>query len=286
MAGAFAGFGYALTNAGTNIAVAAFVAPRHLTLALSIKTAGVPIQVAVGSALVPALGERFGWRPVVFSVAVLACVVLVVVLLALPGPVDRVVGSETVGGDLPRNFWLFPAASFFLLVGSQPFQSWLIPFLKEGVGVSLTRAGLVSAAGAVVGVVGMLLLALRADRLGLRARFIGLLAFISAFATVGVWSGLYLGPWIVLVAAMAVNVLQLGAIGTLHAAVVVAAPDTVGRATGVTMTGYYLGALAAPLLFGWVVDVSGSFTVAWGICAGALLVAAAAFLRADSIRGS
>ena len=56
---------------------------------------------------------------------------------------------------------------------------------------------------------------------------------------------------------------QLAAIGTMHACVVDKAPFSVSRATGITMTGYYLGALASPALFGFVVDWTGTFAYSW-----------------------
>ena len=57
--------------------------------------------------------------------------------------------------------------------------------------------------------------------------------------------------------------MQLAAIGTLHAAVVDKAPHNVARATGSMMTGYYLGALASPAAFGWLVDATGTFAYSW-----------------------
>ena len=50
---------------------------------------------------------------------------------------------------------------------------------------------------------------------------------------------------------------QLSAIGTMHATIVDRAPGAVARATGWTMTGYYLGALVSPTAFGVVADVTG-----------------------------
>lgn len=49
-----AGAGYALSAAGTNVAVAAVVPESGRARALSLKTAGVPMQFAVGSLLAPA----------------------------------------------------------------------------------------------------------------------------------------------------------------------------------------------------------------------------------------
>ena len=78
------GLGYALTNAATNLAVAAVVPLRHRALALTVKTAGVPFQVALGSVLVPFLADHVGWRPVIAGVAVLGAATAVVAATMLP----------------------------------------------------------------------------------------------------------------------------------------------------------------------------------------------------------
>ena len=70
---------------------------------------------------------------------------------------------------------------------------------------------------------------------------------------------------------------QLAAIGLLHALVVDMAPNAVGRASGVTMTGYYLGALVAPTQFGWLSDRSGSYAWPWLVCTLSASCAAAVF---------
>ena len=56
---------------------------------------------------------------------------------------------------------------------------------------------------------------------------------------------------------------QLATIGTMHATVVDHAAGSVARATGVTMTGYYIGALASPAAFGALADVTGTFAWSW-----------------------
>ena len=72
-----------------------------------------------------------------------------------------------------------------------------------------------------------------------------------------------LGMSFVIVGAIIGVSTQLSAIGTMHACIVDKAPFSVSKATGITMTGYYLGALASPPLFGFVVDWTGSFAYSW-----------------------
>jgi MFS family permease len=45
-------------------------------------------------------------------------------------------------------------------------------------------------------------------------------------------------------------------------------PRLAGSATGYTLVGTYVGSIAGPPLFGWVVDITGLFDSGWYLCAG------------------
>ena len=89
------------------------------------------------------------------------------------------------------------------------------------------------------------------------------LLFSSSIAVLLVSLGPALGIELVIIGAIVGVSTQLSAIGTMHACIVDKAPLSVSRATGITMTGYYLGALASPPLFGFVVDWTESFAYSW-----------------------
>ena len=76
---------------------------------------------------------------------------------------------------------------------------------------------------------------------------------------------------------------QLSAIGTMHATIVDRAPGAVARATGWTMTGYYLGALVSPTAFGVVADATDTFTWSWIGTIVLLLLAVPAWLAAGRV---
>ena len=69
----------------------------------------------------------------------------------------------------------------------------------------------------------------------------------------------------------------------MQAAFVDRAGPAVGRATAVTMTGYYLGAVAAPTTFGAIVDTVGSYSWAWFVGCVLLVGAALAYRLAGRI---
>lgn len=269
-----AGFGYALCITGTNVAVAAAVPVTHRARALTVKTAGIPAQVAIGSLLGPSLGERFGWRAVMAGVAVVAAVVALLASATLPrgGAVERAADR----GPLPPGFVRFPIACFLLIAGTQPLFSWVVPYLRDAAGLSLTAAGRLAAVGSALGVVVMIAVASRSDRLGPGRRVPTIVVLCGACAVGGVLLAAGTTAGVVVGAAGFVGgaVCQLAAIGLLHASIVDVAPDAVGRGSGVAMTGYYLGALVAPWLFGFLVDRSGGFVTPWLVCAVSSVAAA------------
>ncbi len=269
-----AGAGYAWANAGTNDALARAVAPRHRTISLSVKTAGVPTMAALAAALGAPAAARWSWTVVWLAVAVVATAVAAAVWLVLdddgrsvPGPTRREPGSPA-GVNL-RSFHWFSLASFLFIGGSQPIFSWIVPYLQDRLDASAGLAGALASAAAAVGVVAMIANGRMADRIGADRR-IGRLLFLVLASTAGmlaILSGpaIGVGPGLAVVAVglIVATAVQLATIGTMHAALVDRAGPVVAQATGVTMTGYYLGALLSPVGFGWLVDVTGRYWPSW-----------------------
>lgn len=277
----FAGAGYALANAGTNMAVAASIAPARHGIAMAVRTAGVPAVGALQSLLAVGAAATYGWRPVV---AVLIPIVVVAAVLSfwlLPAarsagdPAAAVVEATDLVGDgpgtprrirLPPGFGWYPVAAFLLIAGTQPLYSWTVPFLDEVGGVPLATAGALASIGSGVSVVAMIVLAGRADRIG--GDRVRPVVMLTAAATVGVgllWLGILAGPVSMTAGLVLGSLTQLTAIGLMHAAIVATAPNLVGRASGTTMAGYYLGALLSAPLFGLSVDATGGYGLGWGV---------------------
>ena len=284
-AAVFAGFGYALANAATNEAVAASVPETRRTLALSAKTSGVPTIALISAVLVPWASDRWSWNLILMIAGTLAAFTALMSAAIIPDiRASRRRASRQVS-VLPRGFWWFAVSAFFLVGSSQPLFSWAVPYLDEGLGTSKPVAGAIAGAAAGLGAVCMSLTALRADYLG-RARrvplIVGLCSILTA-ANLVVMSGLTLGLVVATIGLLIGFVAQLAAIGIMHAAVVDRASHAVARATGVTMTGYYFGALVTPVSFGALVDWLGTYTWAWLVMALGSAAAAACFARANRV---
>jgi predicted MFS family arabinose efflux permease len=208
------------------------------------------------------------------GVAVVAAAVALLASATLPrgGTVERAADR----GPLPSGFVRFPIACFLLIAGTQPLFSWVVPYLRDAAGLSLTAAGRLAAVGSALGVVVMIAVASRSDRLGPGNRVPTIVVLCGACAVGGVLlaAGTRAGVIVGAIGFVGGAVSQLAAIGLLHASIVDVAPDAVGRGSGVAMTGYYLGALVAPWLFGFLVDRSGGFVTPWLVCAGSCVAAA------------
>ncbi len=285
-----AGFGYALTNAGTNLAVAVAVPVRRHGVALATKTAGVPLLVAVSAPVAAAVGEAVGWRPVYLATVPLVLLAAAAAAWALPdarnaGP-DPLDSAPARG--LPRGFLWFPIAAFLLVSGSQPLYSWIVAYLHEAGGAPLPLAGVFTALGSIAGIAGMVVAALRSDRLVGTSRIPAVVVLcLAAAAGEGLLlAGLVLGIVPMVAGLLLATAAQLSAIGLMHAAVVAAVPHAVGRASGVTMAGYYVGALIGAPVFGAVVDVTGSYAPAWTVSLLLVLGGTAAFTRCRGIGGA
>ena len=284
-AAVFAGFGYALANAATNEAVAASVPETRRTLALAAKTSGVPIVALISAVLVPWASDRWSWNLILMIAGILAAASALISSVVIPdirAPRQR---TQPRGSILPHGFWWFAVSAFFLVGSSQPLFSWAVPYLDEGLGTSKPVAGAIAGAAAGLGAVCMSLTGLRADYLG-RTRRVPLIVALCSLLTVAnlvVMSGLTLGLAVATIGLFIGFIAQLAAIGIMHAAVVDRAAHAVARATGVTMTGYYMGALATPVSFGALVDWLDTYTWAWLAMALGSAAAAACFTRANQV---
>lgn len=284
VAAVIGGTAYALVNAGTNVAIARSVPQRRRTLAMSIKTAGVPLMAAIAAALGPVSANRWSWQHISAAIAVFAVVGGVGAALVLAD--DRPDRRDTQPSkQLPAGFVWFPIGAFLLIAGSQPLYSWVVPYLEQSLDASPGVAGGISSAASAAGVGVMVLNGLRTDRIGaeLRVRRIIVLLAINVVATAMVLAGDAIGIALVAVGTIVGISVQLSAIGTMHATIVDRAPGAVARATGWTMTGYYLGALFSPAAFGALADLTDTFAYSWAATIVLLLLAIPAWATAGKV---
>ncbi|MGC8472403.1 MAG: MFS transporter [Acidimicrobiales bacterium] len=166
------------------------------------------------------------------------------------------------------------------VAASNTLGSFVVPGAVHD-GVTPGLAGLLSAAGSVVGLAARVGVGWRADRAGLRGRraaeaHLRTVAMLIAVGALG-FGALAVGNVALLFPAVLVAYGGgWGYNGLFNLAVVRAYPETPARATGVTQVGTYVGGMVGPLGFGIVADHLG-FDVGWALCGGFAVVAVAAF---------
>ena len=278
-----AGFGYALVNVGTTVAAAGAAGARRRAVALAARTAGVPAVGALSSGAGPWVANRWGWEWVFAGLGAAAAVVGLIAAVVLPD--DNPGRSPRQRRRLPGGFVWFAVAAFLLVFGTQPMYSWSVPYLQESLGATPALAGLLVGMASAVGAGVMIVGGLGVDRAGPSRRITLAVTFSAATALSGVLilAGASAGVGVATLGVVGGISLQLLSIGTMQAAFVDRADGAVARATGVTMTGYYLGAVAAPTTFGAVVDATGTYSWAWVVGALLLVGAAGAFRMAGRI---
>ncbi|MDH3517917.1 MAG: MFS transporter [Acidimicrobiia bacterium] len=280
---AIAGAGYATAQPGGSKVVAAWFPARERGVAMGIRQTGLPLGGAIAAATLPWLADRHGVGSALLTAAGAAVGGgLVFFALYRPAPMPAETGYR-LGRQLTTLLAEFRIRTAMwagvATVGAQfALLSYLMLYLRDVHEIPLTRGAWMLFTAQMMGVVGRVALARWSDRLGssrltpvltaVVATAIGsmALAALPSAAPVGLlyvlagvmgfWAFGWYGPWVVYVAEIAE-----------------------GRAVGLTlalaMTANQLGLVAAPPLFGLIVDRAGNnYRPAWAVLSLMLAVAA------------
>jgi len=255
---AIAGLGVTIVQVGANVLLARAIPPRRRGLAFGAKQAAVPLASMLAGLALPLVGLTIGWQPAFLLAA--AAIPLVAWI------VPDAKGRPTRGGS--ANVRTVPRAGLLLLTcgtalasaGGNSTPAFLVPSLIDR-GFEPASAGLVLAAGSLVGIVTRVSGGWVSDRLGR-----GALLLVSGMIAVGVvgYLGLALGthPALLVVSTTLAIGGGWGWGGLVPLAISRISPDAPGRAMGIVQVGPMSGAVIGPLAFGALADLI-SFTAAW-----------------------
>lgn len=264
---------------GTKAVMMAWPRERRGT-PMGVRQMGVPLGAMLAALILPGIASRAGPHPIYFGFAVvlfasglLFCAVLPTHTPVVHNPTRPPVRLRSESGAV-----VVPALAGFLLAwGQYSILTYSIPLLHGRSGFSLTLAGVALALAQVGGGVGRILFGWISDRRGGRREHVLLVAAIGAAALACALSLLPRHPSFLVVAPLWLF-LGLTMVGW-NALILTWVAERVsvgnaGGAMGLTTSAILLGATVCSPVFGLIVEVSGTYRVAWLTLAALLGIAA------------
>lgn len=253
--------------------------------AAGLMSAGGGVGGTLGLVLVPVLAAALGWRLAYGLIVVPSLITLVLIALLIrhrresaAAPARRATQGSVRRVLAVRAMWPLNINVIFSYGGYFSFITFLPSFLVSGLGLSQGQAGVVTGLVTAGTIISWPLAGVLSDRLGRRrpvflfSQFVSLLALL-VFALLAPRMGLVA----VSVTAFMTGLLVGGLILPFVMVVDYVPPELAATAAGLTNGACFLGAMVLPIVLGRIVDVTGSFTVAFLVAAG---VQAAAFVAA------
>lgn len=264
-AAGLAGVALAAGNPVTNKLVAIHLAPGGRGLIMGGKQSGVQVGAFLTGALLAPLAVALGWR---YALGWSALIPLGGILLALAVvPPDTRAAPGTAperSGPLQRGVYWLAAYAFLMGSGVATINAYLPLYLVERADASQELAGAVVATIGLVGIFSRIAWGWASERMhgySLPLLLLGAGAVVAVLMVLAVESvGLWLAwPAAALFGASAVTWNSVGMLAVITTAGVAMA----GHASGVVTSGFYIGFVASPMLFGWLVDSIGGYSPAW-----------------------
>lgn len=255
----------AISNPATNQVVATAVPRGRQGVLLGAKQSGVQASAVIAGGLLPSGALLLGWRTVLIVVAVVSLTGVAFSLWVLPIQPRRPATqrpSRSHERQPPLVSWL---AGYAALMGASlaAIGTYLPLFGTQAVGFTVPEAGASAALIGLVGIPSRILWARHAERSGRTRRPLAAMSAIAAAATLAILVSPSL-PTLLWIGAAALG-LSAGSWMAVVTLTVVRDVDAAGsgRASGIVLTGFYLGMVTSPVAVGWTIDVTNGYTVAW-----------------------
>lgn len=293
-----AGLGYSFLNPASTKGVMGWFYRDERATAMGLKQTGVPAGGVVAALVAPSLVLLVGWRWALAGLGVMNLFFGFFFWALWREPAQETDSSEapapsSEGARPALQVWNLLTVSFgtaLLLVGQMTLLTYVPLFLKETLGLSAywaSQALAVTQAGGMTGRVGW---GVVSDRLfgGRRKIVLVLIGTLS----VGLTFGLSLLPPAaplpaVLPLIFLAGLCMVGYQGVSYALIgEIAGRARTGAALGIVITVNSLGTIVGTPLFGHLVDVTGSYSIAWRALSGTIflgILALTLFLREPNL---
>jgi predicted MFS family arabinose efflux permease len=268
LAAGFAGLALATGNPVTNKLVAVNLPAGTRGLVMGGKQAGVQVGAFLAGAVLAPLAVQVGWRAALGWVAVVPILALLAAVVIVPrrAPASSSAPEPDVPRSLPGGVRWLAVYAFLMGSGVAAVNAYLPLYLVERAGATQEMAGAVVATIGLVGIFSRLAWGWASERmptfslplLMLGGGAVVAIGLILAIDTVGLWVA---WPAAILFGATAVT---WNAVGNL-AVITESGSGLAGRASGLLTFGFYIGFVGSPMVFGLLVDATGSYALAWSL---------------------
>jgi ACS family hexuronate transporter-like MFS transporter len=283
------GLGHAWVTPSTGRATAYWFSAKARGTAMSIKQTGNPLGGILAATLLPPIAVVAGWRAaiVALGMATLVVVVLVIVFARERPTTASAVRAPAAAGlrEVLRQPALWAASLVAAAFSAAQFvtTTYVALYAKEVHMQDAVTAATFLAWALAGGAFGRIFWGVVSDRLcgGARGPVLALIGVIccaaaGAFALAG-------GPWptpLLVVVAVALGASAIGWNGVyLTVLAEIAGPSAIGTVTAVGLLVTNIGLVSGPPVFGWIVDLTGSYRWAWlAIAATSALAAVASWV--------
>jgi sugar phosphate permease len=273
------GNGFALPP--TTRAIVEWFPTRRRGVAMGIKQTGVALAGMICGLIVPPLGEAVGWRGTILVLGALTVLAgLISWALYRDRPDDATGPARAARPGLStvirnRSLLLLSGVTFLYAGVQLSLAGFMVLFLTEKVGMGIAEAGAMLALAQAGGIVGRIGWGVVSDVVfGGRRKIV--MAIFSVMAAVSSVVLAMTGPEtpriVLLVTLVVAGVSAIGwnGINMLFVAEI-AGRRASATAAGLNLTCSYLGIMVGPPIFGYLVDVTGSYTTAFFVGAAASL---------------
>ncbi|MGH3327146.1 MAG: MFS transporter [Streptomycetales bacterium] len=280
-----AGAAAAAGNPATNLVLADIPPPRGAIV--GIKQSGVQVGALIAGAALPPLAVGAGWRAAFLACAVVAALALPMTAWLPRHPRLRDPVPDEGREALPHAVQRLTAYAFCMGAGMATVTTYLALYGHERAGLAPGPAGLLLAvigASAVGARIGWSVLAerRRTTHEGIPGA-LAVMALLATTATVLVALAAAAGVWALWLAALVFGFSGAAWNGVAMLTVIhIAPPLDTARASGRVLAGFFTGLCGTPLVFGALVDATGTYLSGWTLTA--LMFAAAMAVAAGRPR--
>jgi ACS family hexuronate transporter-like MFS transporter len=288
---ALAGLGMGCLASSTTKAVLEWFPVKERATAMGLKQTAVNAGGIITAATLPTVALALSWHYGFLGIGLIAVIIGIVSFVLYKQPPQSVsldtLEAVTPSGVRPsglevfrsRDIWLLVMAGFCLVVSEFAAIAYFVLYLNEALLFGVVTAGFFLAILEVGGAFGKPISGLISDRLfpGGRKKVYILMSgitFVMCIMFAFLWQG---SPsWLIILLSLVLGFTGIGW-GGLHLTLIgeFAGKERAGTVTGMTTAFMLMGCMVGPPVFGYIVDSTGSYQIAWGFLAIVALLATA-----------